>query len=659
MTGRALSPLQCPRTEQDKDQGRAVDHPTSRTDWRDLVQVCRTLPGTTAMTWRYLGINLSIALAYTGLAWSASHAFSLFVPIWPSTALAVVAVLRGGWRWVPGIVLGSWAANDLLLGWSTPGALWVTLGNTLSPLLAWGAFHRIEPDPDKVFERIPNVIAFFLLFGVLNGMLSGFFGATGVCDFEGLSADRFYPTWVSWGVGDAASSLLLAPALLLWLQAPPWRHPPKSTVKLVITAALLFASTAWLYLLPVAPPWQFIVMGALPVILLPLAWAALRLHPRDAYTLLALTFVIMVAGTLLDTAPMAALDQGQAITILQLHISLLGALVLVITTLDQERRHANESLRQLTQELERQVRDRTRKLTENHARLERIIEALPAPMVMSRASDGYVEQVNMAAAKLFDATPDRLIGTSTIDFYCDPKDRTRLIDHLRNDGVACQYEVCMKTAEGRKRWVLLTAALMPDDGDYVLAVLQDISERKREKDALEHMASIDDLTGMLTRRALFERAQRKLAEAPTHSALLILDLDHFKQVNDRFGHLSGDEVLRQVSRRIHEGLRSDDLLGRLGGEEFAVLMHCHQAGDALELAERLRQAVEQLRVPLDGGEIYRPTVSIGVALPDGHPTTLTQLLSRADQALYRAKAEGRNRVACQEAASCDTVRAKD
>ena len=439
--------------------------------------------------------------------------------------------------------------------------------------------------------------------------------------------------------------MLLAPALLLWLQAPPWRHPPKSPVELVITAALLFASAAWLYLLPAGHLQQSITNEALPITLLPLAWAALRLHPRDAYTLLALTFVIMVAGTLSGTGPLASIDKEQAITILQLRIGLLGALVLVISTLDQERRHANELLRELTRELERQVRDRTRKLTESHARLERIIEALPAPMVMSRASDGYVEQVNEAAAELFDTTPDRLIGTSTVDFYCNPKDRTE----LHNDGVARQYEVSIKTAEGRERWVLLTAALMPDDGDYVLTVLQDISERKREEDALEHMVSTDELTGMLTRRALFERAQRKLAEAPTHSALLILDLDHFKQVNDRFGHLSGDEVLRQVSRRIHEGLRSDDLLGRLGGEEFAVLMHCHRAGDALELAERLRHAVEQLRVSLDGGETYQPTVSIGVALPDDRPLTLTQLLSRADRALYRAKAEGRNRVACWEA----------
>ncbi len=603
-----------------------------------------------------LGINLLVALTYTGLAWLASQAFSLFAPIWPSTALTVVAVLRGGWRWVPGIVLGSWAANDLLLGWSSLGALWVTLGNTLSPLLAWQVFRRVESNPDRVFDRVRNVTAFFLLFGLFNGVLSGLFGATGIHNLEGLSLVPFSSTWISWAVGDAASALLLAPALLLWLQAPPWRYPPKSTIELVITATLLFASATWLYQTPAAHQQEPLGIGVLPVFLLPLAWASLRLHPRDAYTLLALTFIIMLTGTLSGTGPLASIDQRQAITILQLHICLLGALVLLLTSLNQERRHANESLRALTRELERQVRDRTRKLTESHARLERIIEALPAPMVMSRASDGYVEQVNEAAAELFDTTPDRLIGTSTIDLYCNPKDRTQLLERLRRNGVARQYEICIKTTEKRIRWVLLTAALMSDDGDYVLTVLQDISERKREKDALEQMASTDELTGMLTRRALLERAQRKLAKFPSCNALLILDLDHFKQVNDHFGHLAGDEVLRQVSRCIHEGLRSNDLLGRLGGEEFAILMHCHQAGDALELAERLRHAVEQLRVPLDDGEIYRPTVSIGVALPDDRPVTLTQLLSRADRALYQAKAAGRNRVACWEAATCDTAR---
>ncbi len=607
-----------------------------------------------------IGINLGVALAYTLLAWLVAQVFTLPAPLWPSTALAVMAVLLGGWRWVPGIVLGSWAANDLLLGWSTPGALWVTLGNTLSPLLAWGIFRRIEPRPGRIFCRIRSVTAFFLLFGLLNGLLSGFFGATGARDFEGLPATQFATTWLSWAVGDAASSLLLAPALLLWHRAPPWRHPPKSPGELAITAVLLFASAAWLYLLPVGELPQAIAAGVLPIILLPLAWAALRLHPRDAYTLLALTFVIMVTGTLSGEGPLATLDKGQAITVLQLHISLLGALVLLISTLDQERRHATESLRQLTRELETQVRDRTRKLTESHARLERIIEALPAPMIMSRASDGYVEQVNEAAAELLDTTPDHLIGTSTTHFYCDPADRARLIEHLRNDGIARQYEVCVHTVSGRERWVLLTAALMPDDGDYVIAVLQDISDRKREEDALEHMVSTDELTGMLTRRAFFDRAQRKLAEAPTHCALLILDLDHFKQVNDRYGHLFGDEVLRQVSRCLQEGLRTDDLLGRLGGEEFAVLMQCRQVEDALELAERLRHAVAQLQIPSqEDGAAHRPTISIGVALPEDRPVTLTQLLSRADRALYRAKAEGRNRVECWEPAVLDSHLAND
>ena len=147
------------------------------------------LPGTIAMTWPFLGINLLIALAYTSLAWLVSLAFAQPASIWPSTALAVTAVLLGGWRWVPGIVLGSWAANDLLLGWSTPGALWVTLGNTLSPLLAWEIFRRIEPDPAKVFDRVRNVTAFFLLFVLLNGALSGFFGATGIRNLEGLGPE--------------------------------------------------------------------------------------------------------------------------------------------------------------------------------------------------------------------------------------------------------------------------------------------------------------------------------------------------------------------------------------------------------------------------------------------------------------------------------------
>lgn len=162
-------------------------------------------------------------------------------------------------------------------------------------------------------------------------------------------------------------------------------------------------------------------------------------------------------------------------------------------------------------------------------------------------------------------------------------------------------------------------------------------------------ASTDDLTGVLNRRYFFKRASSLLSRAKRRRkplTLLVLDLDHFKAVNDLHGHLDGDAVLRRVAQTLDENLRGDDILGRYGGEEFIIVLpdtplrpHGENA------AERLRQAIEDLRFVSNAGVKYNCTASIGVAAMSEEDTNLTAIFRRADQALYEAKARGRNRIA--------------
>jgi eukaryotic-like serine/threonine-protein kinase len=162
---------------------------------------------------------------------------------------------------------------------------------------------------------------------------------------------------------------------------------------------------------------------------------------------------------------------------------------------------------------------------------------------------------------------------------------------------------------------------------------------------VEELATTDGLTSVANRRHFMDLAGQKLAAARRHGltlAALMLDLDHFKQVNDTYGHGTGDQVIRAVAQRLAAMIRQDDLLGRYGGEEFALLVH--DAAGVAELAERLRAVVAIDPIPTDDGPLP-VTVSIGVATLETSDTTADAILARADAALYQAKRAGRNRVA--------------
>ncbi|MFD1703951.1 diguanylate cyclase [Methylopila henanensis] len=163
---------------------------------------------------------------------------------------------------------------------------------------------------------------------------------------------------------------------------------------------------------------------------------------------------------------------------------------------------------------------------------------------------------------------------------------------------------------------------------------------------LERLASRDPLTGVENRRAFRELAAGVLASAGRSCAVMMIDLDHFKAVNDRYGHAGGDEVLIAFTRRARECLRPGDLIGRLGGEEFAVLARDCSSSEAWRIAERVRLAVSRPLTVRDGREV-RTTASIGaVFVPQGAGVSVDALLAEADALLYRAKEAGRDRVVC-------------
>jgi diguanylate cyclase (GGDEF)-like protein len=179
-----------------------------------------------------------------------------------------------------------------------------------------------------------------------------------------------------------------------------------------------------------------------------------------------------------------------------------------------------------------------------------------------------------------------------------------------------------------------------------VALQREVEERMKAQALAEHLAITDSLTGLFNRRQLLELAEREIQHANRYErtlSLIIFDLDHFKRVNDTFGHAAGDKVLVTISRFVQNTVRKCDIIGRYGGEEFALLLPETEGHKALIMFERIRRTIEEMKIELDG-PVASVTISAGIAEVNlaSRRDSLGELLDRADKALYAAKAAGRN-----------------
>jgi diguanylate cyclase (GGDEF)-like protein len=206
--------------------------------------------------------------------------------------------------------------------------------------------------------------------------------------------------------------------------------------------------------------------------------------------------------------------------------------------------------------------------------------------------------------------------------------------------------VLMRRKDGEEFWALLSARAIDFEGaPALLAGISDITPQKKLEERLRDLAMHDELTGLYNRRHFIEIAEAELGRVRRTNGSLCLamvDIDHFKRVNDFFGHAVGDLALKELASAMRETLRGSDVPARLGGEEFVVLLNDTGLDGAVTVTERLRERIGRSEVRAGQDRVARFTISAGVAELVGGET-LDSLLARADEALYRAKAEGRNR----------------
>jgi diguanylate cyclase (GGDEF)-like protein/PAS domain S-box-containing protein len=278
--------------------------------------------------------------------------------------------------------------------------------------------------------------------------------------------------------------------------------------------------------------------------------------------------------------------------------------------------------------------------------LQILFDAAPVPLVLTGLTDGVIVSCNHGAAQMFGTTPGEMVGRRATDFYRDPGERRTFLDTLLREGRVDGFVTELKTFDDSPLWVQLSARALTLGEEQVFMVgFADLTAQKRVEAQLRELATTDPLTGALNRRRLFEIAEEELGRSARYArplALAMLDLDHFKAVNDDFGHLVGDEALRAVAVAVRTALRRQDHASRYGGEEFVVLLPETTLDGARQVVERMREEVAALRIARTAGDV-RITMSAGVvAYREGE--SFDSMLNRADDALYEAKEAGRNRV---------------
>jgi len=326
---------------------------------------------------------------------------------------------------------------------------------------------------------------------------------------------------------------------------------------------------------------------------------------------------------------------------------LLVGMVLLLAQLLYDYRQAlyrSRQLADLNTVLEEQVEVRTREIVEGKELLNFILESSPSDVVLAGAKDGKVFFINSQFRKRL-GLQENVKSIDVHDLFRNPEDGERFLEEINHYGVLDDWEAVLSNSD--PFWSTISARRLKVSGmPAQLLWSYDISARKQLEEQLRELATTDELTGLSNRREFMSRGENLLAHCVRqhHDCTVIMaDLDHFKRINDDHGHHIGDMVLKTFAKIFRKELRNFDLVGRLGGEEFAAILPETGIEKAMEAAERLRKAVARFEVPILTGGSFGVTVSLGLsALKLGESVTLDALLRQADQALYEAKRSGRN-----------------
>ncbi len=299
---------------------------------------------------------------------------------------------------------------------------------------------------------------------------------------------------------------------------------------------------------------------------------------------------------------------------------------------------------------------RSRQMTNEKNKYLTIFESLSVPVFIVDA-DGKIENMNHAASNLLNmnAAPGEkyysnqqrdLLFTKEFPWMKD------VYEYFVEDSQSVFS--CEKSFDDREQFFSVSCSRSLDvSGKFTgtVVIIEDVTNRKLMEKELKILATTDPLTGVRNRRSFVQAFEQEFSRSKRHNrhlALLMMDIDHFKNINDSYGHDLGDKVLKYLAEESLGILRDFDLFGRWGGDEFIVLFPETDIRQAAAVAERLRSSLTRLKLNGDNGDSVKFTVSIGLAAATDINIQLDDVIKNADEALYRAKAQGRNRVVASE-----------
>lgn len=586
----------------------------------------------TRPTLRHPSLKRSV---FTGLLYFAVASLALLTSrfegglafIWGANALLMAEMMTARMRAWPHLLISCMIASTIataLFGMGPLAAVPMAFINAGEALVVAYICRRMNVGLQIAGSMRELSIFVVALAGVAN-ILAGI--AAGLVVAILLGGD-FPHVWLQWYSGHVLGGLICTPLLLILLQGEVsrWARQARPVERLEAFGLLAaFALCAWWIFYRVDYPMLF-------ASLLPLVLIAFRTGYAGSAAAIVILALIGGTATMTGHGPLrlVAASIPERIQFFQFYLALSFLLsVPVAAELNSRRR------------LIRMLRD-------SEARYRAFAEH-SGDGVINLSIDGIIQYVSPSAVDQIGIDADRLLGQPAVDLI-DPEYRPfAIVTHRRalaHPGEAHAVEFRPNRPDNDFDWYeMLVRAVLDEQGRAigVISTVRDISRHKARQRALHQAAAQDALTGADSRRALQEKLDDQIARvaAGGRACLLLIDIDHFKSVNDRHGHAAGDRVLVGFVERLRQALRGTGSIGRLGGEEFAVLLPDVDLERAERICEHLRTRVGVRPFPLGNGEDIAITFSAGLVELDGSASAAT-LMEAADKALYAAKGSGRN-----------------
>lgn len=623
--------------------------------------------------------KLIIWLLFTGIGYfllAKLGVYATFVDqgiavFWPPNAVVLTALLFNPpkhWPWLLLMVVPGELAADYGT-FSIQQALWFALVNMLECTLAALLMKRFSQQGEVAFlNSLQQVVTFAVFAMLIASGLAALLGAW-VYWYSAAGDISYFALWRIWWFGDGLGLLLITPLLLSWLSVEA-RGFKEALSRRGLEAAIVFGLTLGLSVLVFSNPYFLSNEFPLsPIILFPsVIWAASRFGLRGASLMNLLIALVSIYFTVQQAGPFAGIDGAYATLQLQEYLAALAFSSLGLAAMLQELNAKNERLKLLG----------------------RAIEAVDDGVLITDATaqgGNRIIYANKSFERMSGFNKKTVIGRTPRFLKANLDVQNGIYARIRSAVLRSEslnVRLQNKRADGSLYWNDLTLSPVKDEAGrttHYIGLHRDVSERVESREellraqaalkqlnaeleskvlqrthALEDAnaqlfasATTDFLTGLLNRRYFFELAHTELERTRRYArpqACLMLDIDHFKTINDRYGHALGDKVLVAFAQTLKRGLRQEDMVARFGGEEFVVVLPEQSLSEALMTANRLKEQIAQMQIEQSAATApLSITVSVGVSvLQPSESTTLDELIMRADNALYRAKAGGRNRV---------------